>query len=59
ALPTSGVDLESLESELVLQAIAVAKDSKSKAVRLLGLNRDQIRYRLEKYGLTEQAEAKE
>jgi DNA-binding NtrC family response regulator len=50
-LPPMGVDLEKLEKELLLQAIRQAKGNKTRAGRLLGLNRDQIRYRLEKYGL--------
>jgi DNA-binding protein Fis len=31
--------------------MAQAKGNKTRAGRLLGLNRDQVRYRLEKYGL--------
>ena len=50
-LPPEGVDFERLERELVLQAIRVAKGNKTRAGRLLGLNRDQIRYRLQKYAL--------
>jgi DNA-binding NtrC family response regulator len=50
-LPEKGVDLERLERELILQAIHTAKGNKTRAGRLLGLNRDQVRYRLEKYGL--------
>ena len=50
-LPSAGVDLERLERELVLQALAASKGNKTRAGRLLGLNRDQVRYRLEKYGL--------
>ena len=46
-----GVDLEKLERELLQQAIRQAKGNKTRAGRLLGLNRDQIRYRMEKYGL--------
>jgi two-component system response regulator AtoC len=52
-LPAGGVDLERLERELVVQAVAQAKGNKTRAGRLLGLNRDQVRYRLEKYGLIE------
>jgi DNA-binding NtrC family response regulator len=50
-LPQAGVDLELLEKELLVQAIARTKGNKTRAGKLLGLNRDQIRYRLEKYGL--------
>jgi hypothetical protein len=50
-LPCEGIDLESVERELVIQAITQAKGNKTRAGRLLGLNRDQVRYRLAKYGL--------
>jgi DNA-binding protein Fis len=56
-LPVGGVDLERLERELVVQAVTQAKGNKTRAGRLLGLNRDQVRYRLEKYGLLSPAEA--
>jgi DNA-binding NtrC family response regulator len=49
-----GFDLEALERELLSQAMGVANGNKTRAGRLLGLNRDQVRYRLEKYGLIEQ-----
>jgi len=52
-LPSQGVDLERLERELLTQAIAQAKGNRTRAGRLLGLNRDQVRYRLEKYGMLE------
>jgi DNA-binding protein Fis len=51
SLPPDGVDLERLERELVLQALEAAKGNKTRAGRLLGLNRDQVRYRLEKFRL--------
>ncbi|HZU98248.1 MAG TPA: sigma-54 dependent transcriptional regulator [Planctomycetota bacterium] len=57
-LPHDGVDLDRLEKELIVQAMAQAKGNKTRAGRLLGLNRDQVRYRLEKYGLLESAEGR-
>jgi DNA-binding NtrC family response regulator len=48
-LPPGGVDLEKLEKELLFQAIARTKGNKTRAGKLLGLNRDRIRYRLDKY----------
>jgi len=56
-LPPGGIDLEQLERELVLQAIHVAHGNKTGAGRLLGLNRDQVRYRLDKYALARGEEA--
>ena len=51
-LPAKGVDLEALERSLVSQALKRAGGNQTKAAALLGLNRDQIRYRIEKFGLT-------
>ena len=51
-LPAKGVDLEELERSLVVQALRRAGGNQTKAAALLGLNRDQIRYRIEKFGLT-------
>ncbi len=51
-LPASGVDLESLEQSLVVQALERSHGNQTKAAALLGMNRDQIRYRIEKFGLT-------
>jgi transcriptional regulator with PAS, ATPase and Fis domain len=50
-LPTEGVDLETLERDLVKQALRRTGGNQTKAAALLGLNRDQIRYRIEKFGL--------
>ena len=51
-LPAKGVELEALERSLVIQALKRAGGNQTKAATLLGLNRDQIRYRVEKFGLT-------
>ena len=51
-LPAAGVDLEEVERSLVVQALKRAGGNQTKAAGLLGLNRDQIRYRIEKFGLT-------
>jgi transcriptional regulator with PAS, ATPase and Fis domain len=50
-LPQQGVHLETLERELVVQALQRTGGNQTKAATLLGLNRDQIRYRIEKFGL--------
>jgi DNA-binding NtrC family response regulator len=54
-LPAHGVDLESLERSLVVQALERCGGNQTRAATLLGMNRDQIRYRIEKYGLTKPA----
>ncbi|MEX1128106.1 MAG: sigma-54 dependent transcriptional regulator [Vicinamibacterales bacterium] len=51
-LPAAGVNLEDVERGLVIQALRRAGGNQTKAAGLLGLNRDQIRYRIEKFGLT-------
>jgi len=50
-LPPSGVDLEHLERSLLMQALKRSGGNQTKAGTFLGLNRDQIRYRIEKFGL--------
>jgi two-component system response regulator AtoC len=50
-LPDEGVNLETLERELVVQALRRTGGNQTRAAALLGLNRDQIRYRVEKFGL--------
>ena len=51
-LPAAGVDLEQLERSLVVQALRRSGGNQTRAAALLGLNRDQIRYRIEKFHLT-------
>ena len=50
-LPPNGIDLEELEQSLVVQALERCGWNQTKAGELLGLNRDQIRYRVEKFKL--------
>jgi DNA-binding NtrC family response regulator len=55
-LPATGIDLEQLERSLVVQALERSGWNQSKAATLLGVNRDQIRYRIEKFKLGRPAE---
>ena len=50
-LPEHGIDMESLEIDLIKQALNYSSGNKSKAARLLGLSRDAFLYRLKKYDL--------
>jgi two-component system, NtrC family, response regulator AtoC len=50
-LPAEGVNLEELERHLLLQALERAGGNQTQAAQLLGINRDQVRYRIEKFGL--------
>ena len=54
-LPAGGIDLEQLERSLVVQALERSGWNQTKAATLLGLNRDQIRYRIEKFKLEKPA----
>jgi two-component system response regulator AtoC len=46
-----GVVLDDVERSLVVQALERAGGNRTRAAALLGLHRDQIRYRIEKFGL--------
>ncbi len=50
-LPPEGIDLEALERSLVVQALEREAGNRTRAAALLGMSRDQMRYRVEKFGL--------
>lgn len=50
-LPPEGLNFEELERDLLAQALQRAKGNQTQAAALLGMNRDQIRYRVEKFGV--------
>jgi two-component system response regulator AtoC len=50
-LPAGGLNLEDVERGLVLQALERTGWNQTRAARLLGLNRDQIHYRIDKFKL--------
>jgi len=50
--PPDALSLDAAEREMIQQALARAGNNKSKAARLLGLTRAQLRSRIEKHGLT-------
>jgi two-component system response regulator AtoC len=50
-LGPSGIDLEELERELLMEALRRSEGNRTEAGRLLGLSRHQIRNRLKKYGV--------
>jgi len=50
-LPPEGVSLEELERQLLVQALERSGGNQTQAGELLGLNRDQVRYRIEKFSL--------
>ncbi|MAG58157.1 MAG: DNA-binding response regulator [Planctomycetes bacterium] len=50
-LPEGGLVFEEVEKDLVGQALDRTNNNQTRAARLLGMSRDQIRYRIEKFGL--------
>jgi DNA-binding NtrC family response regulator len=50
-LPPDGVSLEEVERQLLTQALERTGGNQTQAAQLLRINRDQVRYRIEKFGL--------
>ncbi len=50
-LMPGGLEFEELERSLVEQALELARWNRARAARLLGMPRDWLRYRVEKFGL--------
>ncbi len=50
-LPVDGLNFEELERDLVEQALHRTDGNQTRAAALLGMSRDQIRYRMEKFSL--------
>ena len=50
-LPELGINMETLEVDLIQQALSRTNGNRSKSARLLGLSRDTLLYRIQKYGL--------
>jgi two-component system response regulator HydG len=59
SLPEEGMDLKAVqaawEERLVEQALARTDGNQTRAAQLLGLTRDELRYRVEKFGLKAEA----
>ena len=53
-LPAEGIDIEDHFRDLILQALDKTQGNQSQAARLLGISLSALRYRREKYGLTDQ-----
>jgi DNA-binding NtrC family response regulator len=58
-LPSEGVDFKELERDLLKQALIRTGGNRTKAAELLGMNRDQVRYRVAKFGLDKEFEEDE
>ena len=55
-LPETGIVLEEVERELVRQALELTQGNQTRAAHLLGLTRDELRYRAKKFGLNRRPE---
>jgi DNA-binding NtrC family response regulator len=54
-LPPGGIQFEELEQALLVEALRRSGGSQTGAARLLGMTRDTLRYRLEKFGIAASA----
>jgi transcriptional regulator with PAS, ATPase and Fis domain len=50
-LPDSGISLEELEKDLILQALEKADHNKTQAAKLLNISYDSLRYQLKKFNI--------
>jgi DNA-binding NtrC family response regulator len=50
-IPPEGLSLKNLEKDLVIKALQMVNGNQTKAARLLGISRDALRYKMQKFGL--------
>ncbi len=50
-LPESGISLDEVEKDFILQALEKAKHNKTLAAKLLNISYDSLRYQLKKFGI--------
>jgi DNA-binding NtrC family response regulator len=58
-IPDKGFSMEAHEKWLLMQALTRCRGRKTAAARLLGVSRATLRYRMEKYGLIDDKDAKD
>lgn len=51
ALPEFGIELDKLEMDLIRQALNRTQGNRTRSARLLGISRDTLLYRMQKYGI--------
>jgi transcriptional regulator with PAS, ATPase and Fis domain len=51
-LPERGIQIDSLEADLIHQALSRTRGNRAKSAKLLGLSRDTLLYRMQKHGLS-------
>jgi transcriptional regulator with GAF, ATPase, and Fis domain len=52
ALPEFGLELDKLEMDLIRQALTRTQGNRTRSARLLGITRDTLLYRMQKYGIS-------
>jgi two-component system, NtrC family, response regulator AtoC len=50
-LPQEGISMEKLEESLVRKALMMTNGNQTKSAALLGISRDSLRYRMQKFGI--------
>ena len=50
-LPSKGLSLKDVEKDLIEQALSKVDGNQTKAAKLLGISRDALRYKMQKFGL--------
>jgi two-component system, NtrC family, response regulator AtoC len=55
-LPRTGIVLERVERDFVRQALELTQGNQTRAARLLGITRDELRYRVKKFGLAQKVD---
>lgn len=50
-LPQEGISMEKLEESLVRKALMMTSGNQTKSAMLLGISRDSLRYRMQKFGI--------
>ncbi len=50
-LPSGGLSLKNVEKDLIMQALKKADNNQTKAAKLLGISRDALRYKMQKFDL--------
>jgi two-component system response regulator AtoC len=50
-LPPAGISLEAVERDFVRQSLEATDGNQTRAAQLLGISRDALRYRMQKFGL--------
>ena len=51
-LPERGIDLEQVEIDLIRQALDRTNGNRTRSAKLLGISRDTLLYRMQKYGIS-------